>query len=75
MTVNDHERWPKIAQVSPNFHVFCPNDLEDEGQFHPYLIGVESYILCKFSEIPCNTFLLMMRTRPKWPDFECFKAK
>ena len=33
------------------------------------------HILCKFGEIPCNTFWLMVRTSPKCSNFECFKAK
>ena len=33
------------------------------------------HILRKFGEIPCNTFWLMVRTRPKWPDFKCFQTK
>ena len=43
-----HESQPKIAQVSPNFHVFCPNDLEDEGQGHPFSIAIERYLICIF---------------------------
>ena len=47
-SVIDHASWPKIAQVSPNFHVFCPNDLEDEGQGHPFSIAIERYLICIF---------------------------
>ena len=45
-SVIDHASQPKIANVSPNFHVFCPNDLEDEGQGHPFSIAIESYLIC-----------------------------
>ena len=40
-----HAIQPKIAQVSPNFHVFFPNDLEDEGLGHPFSIAIERYLI------------------------------
>ena len=36
---------------------------------------VRIHILCKFGKIPSKTFWLMVRTSPKWPNFERFKAK
>ena len=46
--VIDHASRPQIAQVLPNFHVFCPNDLEDVGQGHPFSIAMGRYLICIF---------------------------